>query len=183
MTGATAEKSSALSVQERERLAALEEVVERGRDTFVAVGRALAEIHEARLYRATHRNFATYLRKRWDLSRPRAYELMKSSQIAEAIEANGDAPAPSEVAIRPLASIASSDGPEAAAQAWREITKQHNGTGQVTAADVRAGLADAGRAVGSAAVRSEPLYYVRQSGGPCCPASSAQPVGEGRVPP
>jgi hypothetical protein len=158
VTATTAEKSSALSAQERDRLERCEAVVERGRDTFVAVGRALAEIHEARLYRATHRNFATYLRERWGLSRPRAYELIQSSRIAEAIEANGDPPAPSEAAVRPLASIASNDGPEAAAQAWREITKQHNGNGPMTAADVRAGLADAGRAVGSAAVRNEPLY-------------------------
>jgi hypothetical protein len=63
VTAATLEKSSALSPQEHGRLVELETVVERGRDTFVAVGRALSEIRDGKLYRATHRSFKTYLRR------------------------------------------------------------------------------------------------------------------------
>ena len=45
----------------------LEAIVQRGLDTDLELGNALAEISEASLYRATHQTFETYLHDRWEI--------------------------------------------------------------------------------------------------------------------
>ena len=48
-----------------------------GRDcTFIEVGKALLAIRDAKLYRKTHKTFEAYCRDRWEMSRPRAYQLI-----------------------------------------------------------------------------------------------------------
>ena len=37
-----------------------------------------------RLYRATHGTFEDYCREKWNLSRPRAYELMNAANVVSA---------------------------------------------------------------------------------------------------
>lgn len=51
------------------RLAELETVIERGQQTFVEVGNALAEIRDQRLYKETHATFEAYCRERWGFGR------------------------------------------------------------------------------------------------------------------
>ena len=53
-----------LTTAERSRLNDLEATIERGQEVFIEVGLALAEVHDARLYRDTHRTFEGYLRER-----------------------------------------------------------------------------------------------------------------------
>lgn len=59
-----------LTAAEIERLARLEAVVEDGRDAYVRVADALAEIRDGQLYRAGHPSFETYVRERWGVSLP-----------------------------------------------------------------------------------------------------------------
>lgn len=62
-------------------LADCEQRIERGLKSFIDVGEALATIHNGYLYRATHTTFEDYCRERWNLSRPRAYELMAAADV------------------------------------------------------------------------------------------------------
>jgi hypothetical protein len=62
-------------------LADCEQRIERGLKSFIDVGEALATIHNGYLYRATHATFEEYCRERWNLSRPRAYELMVAADV------------------------------------------------------------------------------------------------------
>lgn len=63
------------------RLAALEQVIEEGMAAFVAVGTALAEVRDGRLYRAEHATFEAYCEVRWQMSRRRAYQLMEAADV------------------------------------------------------------------------------------------------------
>lgn len=76
-----AEKAEPLSPEERRRLELCEKTIREGMGTFVAVGTALMEIRDARLYRQTHPSFGDYVRSVLALSRPRAYELIDSAQV------------------------------------------------------------------------------------------------------
>jgi hypothetical protein len=62
-------------------LADCEQRIERGLKSFIDVGEALATIHNGHLYRRTHTTFEDYCRERWNLSRPRAYELMAAADV------------------------------------------------------------------------------------------------------
>ena len=72
-----------LNGQEMTRLSALEETVERGRQTFIEVGNALSEIRESRLYRETHKTFESYCQDRWGWSRQQAGRLIRAADAAE----------------------------------------------------------------------------------------------------
>jgi hypothetical protein len=69
-------------LMEREELGQLEAVIERGQQTFVQVGQALAAIRDRRGYR--HAGFATferYLQQRWGWCRQRGYQLMQAAEV------------------------------------------------------------------------------------------------------
>jgi hypothetical protein len=74
-----------LNAAERAELTQLETVIERGMNTFVEVGNALAVINEQKLYRADHATFEAYCRQRWNVSRPRAYELIAAAEAVSGI--------------------------------------------------------------------------------------------------
>jgi PAS domain-containing protein len=74
-----------LNAAEQAELAQLETVIERGMNTFVDVGNALAAINDQKLYRADHETFEAYCRQRWNVSRPRAYELMAAAEAVSGI--------------------------------------------------------------------------------------------------
>ena len=64
------------------RLAELEQIVEEGLETFVAVGEALREIRDSRLYREQHKTFEAYCRERWGWDRRNANRYVEAAEIA-----------------------------------------------------------------------------------------------------
>ena len=54
-----------MNIRESQRLAELERVIAKGKQTFVEVGLALAEIRDLRLYKREYSNFAEYCREKW----------------------------------------------------------------------------------------------------------------------
>lgn len=78
----TAVDFTVLTTVERSRLAECEEVIAHGVTVFVRVGRALAEIRDGKLYRETHATFEAYCQERWQISRPRAYEIMDQARVS-----------------------------------------------------------------------------------------------------
>lgn len=121
-----------LTADESERLADLEAVVRSGLDTFVIVGRALAEIRDARLYRASHGTFESYCEQQWSLSRPRAYQLIEAAGVVEALSTNVDTPVPAnEGQARQLTGLPAGTAAEV-------MRRAHDETGgKLTAAAIR----------------------------------------------
>lgn len=73
-----------LTVTESNRLEELEGVIKENFLGFVAVGNALAEIRERRLYRnEENRTFEGYCRDLWDMSRQHADRLVASARVLE----------------------------------------------------------------------------------------------------
>ncbi len=128
---------STLAAAELNRLDQLETVIERGLSTFVDVGRALAEVRDSRLYRQAHPTFEDYCRERWQLSRPRAYELIGAATAIENVSAMADIPGPqSERQARPLTRLEPEKQREAWQQAFETAPRSDGGEPQVTAAHV-----------------------------------------------
>lgn len=119
-----------LNRQESEKLFDLEKVVEKGLDTFVEVGKALAEIRDSRLYRYRYSNFDDYVRDRWGMSTRHAHRLVDGAKIAENLlpepaqasagpELTNWSPPRTESQVRPLKGLE----PEQQREVWGEANK------------------------------------------------------------
>lgn len=102
-----------LSGTERSQLAMCEQVIERGKRSWIDMGRALREIRDARLYRATHGTFEDYCEQRWEIAPSQAYRLIDGAAVVANLPNWGDAP-PRESYVRPLAGLA----PEQQREVW-----------------------------------------------------------------
>jgi len=122
-----------LTQGEAAALDAAEVVIEKGIKTFVAVGTALAEIRDRRLYRTTYTSFELYCTQRWGLSRSYAHRVIEAAQVVEMLPTGNTAPT-SERQARELTPLR--DDPEALAAAWSDAVENAHG-GQPTAAEVR----------------------------------------------
>lgn len=80
---------SGLSKTETSRLAVCEGIISRGVTVFIEVGKALTEIRDGKLYRATHKTFEAYCKERWEIGRSRAYELIDQAKVTSALESVG----------------------------------------------------------------------------------------------
>jgi hypothetical protein len=94
----------ALTGSERARLAELEAVVENHLPTFLAVGKALAQIRNERLYREQYPTWELYCQKRFNFSYSRANDIARCAQVAEHLLSGpaahgGDSPLPSDQGI------------------------------------------------------------------------------------
>lgn len=79
-----------LAPSDAARLIELEQVVDTGLSTFVAVGRALAEISSDRLYRTSHATFAEYAADRFGIGRSYAYRMINAAKVADLVSPMGD---------------------------------------------------------------------------------------------
>jgi hypothetical protein len=106
-TLAKQENSTPLSDTERNRLRELIGIVNRGMSEFLKVGAALIEIKTSRLYRETHDNFDSFCRDTFGLGRSTCDHLVRSTQTAELLIANGAClpEGASESTIRPISTI------------------------------------------------------------------------------
>lgn len=121
--------TAALSVDEQQQLADLEEVIEGGLPTFVAVGKALLTIRDRRLYRARHATFEDYCRTRWAMSRRHANRLIEASEVVETMGPMGPTKERHARELIPL-------DPEARRYVW-QLVQTTAPEGEVTAAHVR----------------------------------------------
>ena len=93
-----------LSAIEQRALQRAESTIAKGMKAFVAVVLALKEIRDRRLYRDRYSTFQEYCARRWELSRPRAYELCAAAEVVEDLSAIADIPLlpENEAQTRPL---------------------------------------------------------------------------------
>jgi hypothetical protein len=125
--------SEALTSIEAGTLQAYEKAIERGLASFVEVGRALTQIRDGRLYRATHGTFEDYCQERWQMSRQRASQVIEASGVADRVKKNlPDAPAIGKAShAEELAELPE----EEQAEAWQEAVETAP-DGRVTAEHV-----------------------------------------------
>lgn len=120
----------------------LEAVIARGLGAFFEVGDALRQISGARLYKDTHDTFESYCIERWQLSRPRAYELMAAADVVASLSAIADTPMPrNEAQARQLAPMR--DKPEQMAEAMQRASVDAPATAKKIAAVVEEMLDEA----------------------------------------
>ncbi len=60
------------------------------------------QIRDNRLYRETYGTFEEYCKEKWDISRPRAYQLIKAAEVQDNLSTTVDIP---ERVVRPLTII------------------------------------------------------------------------------
>lgn len=78
-----------LTEEEKIRLAAHEEVIDDGLNTFHKVGMALLDIRDNRLYRQDYRTFEDYCQARWGMVRRHADRLIEAATISETLRPIG----------------------------------------------------------------------------------------------
>ncbi|MEU9444615.1 hypothetical protein AB0D42_27790 [Streptomyces sp. NPDC048304] len=140
----------ALTHDEQADLAQLEAVIERGMNTFIEVGNALAVIQERKLYRSQHGTFEDYCRSKWGFSRQRAYQL---TAAAEAVTTMVDIGLPAPTSERQARELSRIPEPERV-EVWRETVNRTGG--QPTAAAVRETYAARTEEVVEAEIVEEP---------------------------
>jgi hypothetical protein len=112
-----------LSAAERKTRDKLEAAIERGMREFVAVGNAMAEIRDKKLYRETHGSFEAYCRGRWDRSRAEAYRLIDAAGVVRSLlpAAKKGLPLPAnEAQARPLSQV----DPDQRLAVWHNVLKK-----------------------------------------------------------
>jgi len=92
-----------LDRSQKVRFAELEKRIEQGMETWMDVGRALAEIRDTKLYRDEFLNFSDYLTQRWGMSKTHANRLIKADGVVRKIEKAGKKPPKSERVVREAA--------------------------------------------------------------------------------
>ncbi|HWJ88533.1 MAG TPA: hypothetical protein VNS12_10715 [Pelagibacterium sp.] len=92
---------SGLSKTETSRLAVCEGIISRGVTVFIEVGKALTEIRDGKLYRASHKTFEAYCKERWEIGRSRAYDLIDQAKVTASLEQAGvDLSDASDISVR-----------------------------------------------------------------------------------
>lgn len=137
-----------LTDEEEVRLAQCEQIIEADLNTFLDVGRALAEIRDDRLYRRTHKTFEKYCKDVWDLGQSTAYQKIDGYNAVTLLEHKSSAMAEllsdqkpnqekiiipiNERQVRPLTKL--KKNPEDQVKAWGIVLEQLNQGKKLTAA-------------------------------------------------
>jgi hypothetical protein len=112
------EEPRGLTPKERGELDRYEEVIQRGLQTFVEVGRALSEVRDLKLYREFG-TFERYLKERWGFSARHGRRLMGSARVVANISNRGSGPnGPLPINEGQARSLAALPAPEQQQEAW-----------------------------------------------------------------
>ncbi len=102
------------------RLANLEAVIQKYRQDFYAVGKALSEIRDGRHYQKLRfKTFERYVNARWDMSKSQAYRLIEAFSVIDNLSPIGDVLPKNEAQARPLTKLT----PHSQRKAWRGFLK------------------------------------------------------------
>jgi len=102
------------------RMAHLEAVIEKYRQDFYAVGKALNEIRDGHHYqKLSFTTFERYVNVRWDISKSHAYRLIEAFSVMDNLSPIGDVLPKNEAQARPLTRL----DPHSQRKAWRGFLK------------------------------------------------------------
>lgn len=150
-----------LSASEQRELTDCERVITKGWQTFIEVGRALAQIRNKHLYRQEFPTFEAYCRKKWQYSRVHAHRLIAAAELHTHLLPIGNTPPQHETQLRPLMGLSK----EEAKAAWKKALEAAKG-GEVTAQLVK-------QAVAELKPDSHPPRKRRKSRAPLAPQNSS----------
>lgn len=125
-------KRPALDPADQADLTRLAAIVERHIADYAAVGHALREIRDRRLYRASHETFEEFTRERWSMDRGYADRLIAAAEVARNLTPTGVVPK-TERQARPLTKLDPADQ----VAAWNDAKTAAAGD-ELTAAIVEA---------------------------------------------
>jgi hypothetical protein len=95
----------ALSAEEKALLKKHELVISKGLQTFVAVGEALLDIRDKKLYRGQYKKFEGYCKERWGIAKSQAYRIMEAAEMVGDLSPNGGQMIENERQARALAAV------------------------------------------------------------------------------
>lgn len=100
-----------LDATQLSRKAVLETTIRDGLDKFQAVGEALAEIRNAKLYADEFETFEEYLSEKWKMGKSQGYRLIDAASVARNVSPIGDVKKilPSESVAREIAKVPECD--------------------------------------------------------------------------
>lgn len=154
---------SVFDIEERE-LRESEDIIERGLQHFLEVGRELMRIRDARLYRTTYPSFEDYLRIRWpDISKRHADRVISATKVVENLGPIGPRLPLTEGQARPLAPLS----PDDQIDVWERVLEKA-GSRQITAKLVEQTVAEIQAERAALAAEPEPTPE---------PAPAAEPAG------
>ncbi len=131
---------------QQERLSYLETIIAGKQRDFYEIGKALSEIKQARLYRASlYDSFENYVKARWDMGRSQAYRLIDAYQVIGNLSPIGDKLPINESQTRPLAGLS----PMEQRAAWKRFLATGK---ELTASNIKASVN-----AGKPSCPSEPL--------------------------
>jgi hypothetical protein len=122
-----------LSCSEKEKLAECEATISKGWPTFISVGKALAEIRNAKLYRGEFSTFEAYCREKWQYQKVYVYRLISAAELVTQLLPMGNFSLQHESQIRPLIGLST----EEAIQTLKKAELAAQG-GEVTAKLIQA---------------------------------------------
>lgn len=109
-----------LSIKEALDLTGLEQMIERDKDAFIRVGKALAEIRDRKLYRKDYKDFNLYCERRWGFSGSHAYRTIDAAVAVEELRKDSSpmgGKITTERAARELVKVPRADRPKVVAHA------------------------------------------------------------------
>lgn len=112
----------ALSKAEADRLEDCEYIIERGLTTFVAVGNAMLEVRERKLWRGAYKSFEEWVETRFEVGRRQADRTIAASQVVVLLDGVEVKPR-SEAVARELVPLR--DEPGELQSAWTEVLVEH----------------------------------------------------------
>ncbi|HOA61606.1 MAG TPA: hypothetical protein PKK57_09630 [Verrucomicrobiota bacterium] len=94
-----------MNVHEARRLAELEKMIARGKQTFVEVGLALAEIRDLRLYKGEYSSFREYCQKKWGWEKRYTNYVIAGAEAVRSLPEKVGTAVPTLAAARELARV------------------------------------------------------------------------------
>jgi hypothetical protein len=149
-----------LTTREQREFARAERTIAKGLKSFLEVGMALKEIRDKRLYRQQYDTFEEYCMLRWELSRPRAYQLCAASEVVAHLSTSVDTRLlpESEAQTRPLTRL---KDPAQWRRAWGSAIRTAAAENRtVTARDTEEAVRrlDGSGRIDSAGANGEPVF-------------------------
>lgn len=109
----------------------LESIIESNQRNFYAVGKALKEIRDKRLYRKLGcDSFESYTKQRWDMKKSHTYRLINASEVIDNLSPIGEIKPINEAQARPLAVFDAFEQKKI----WRQFLKSGK---DITASNIR----------------------------------------------
>lgn len=151
-----------LTTREQRDLERAERTIARGLRSFLAVGTALMEIRDKRLYRDHFKTFEEYCLRRWDFSRIRAYQICAASEVVGDLSTIVNIPLPeNEAQARPMARL---KAPKHRKRAWKLAMKMAAAEGRpVTARDTEAAVLLLSEKIDPTPVNGVPIFKSPES--------------------